>query len=150
MSGRWHKLADNSGRRRSEIGFGDKFSAMSAVPTPPPGAGAAPDPRFSFANERTFLAWNRTALALIGGGLAASQLVKSSVQHAGLIIGLPLIALGSVLGVAGFLRWRSNERALRLRKPLPRARLVPAMLGAGTAAIALLSLVLLVVSELRR
>src|SRR3954462_10286719 len=31
--------------------------------------GAAPDPRFTFANERTFLAWIRTSLALIAGGL---------------------------------------------------------------------------------
>ena len=37
--------------------------------------GEDPDPRFTFANERTFLAWNRTALALIGGGLAAGQLL---------------------------------------------------------------------------
>ena len=37
--------------------------------------GRDPDPRFTLANERTFLAWNRTALALIGGGLAAGQLL---------------------------------------------------------------------------
>ena len=40
--------------------------------------GEDPDPRFTFANERTFLAWNRTALALIGGGLAAGQLLSST------------------------------------------------------------------------
>jgi putative membrane protein len=115
-----------------------------------PAGGSPPDPRFSFANERTFLAWNRTALALIGGGVAASQLLKTEVHSAGEIVGLVLIVLGSLLGVAGFLRWRSAEIALWLRKPLPTARLAPAVVGAGTAAIAVLSLVLLVVSEIRR
>ncbi len=33
-----------------------------------------PDLRFVLANERTFLAWTRTALALIGAGLALTQL----------------------------------------------------------------------------
>jgi putative membrane protein len=51
---------------------------MAAVdrPSSPPDEGTDPDPRFSFANERTFLAWSRTALALIAGGLAVSQLLK--------------------------------------------------------------------------
>ena len=41
----------------------------------PRAVGRDPDPRFTLANERTYLAWNRTALALIGGGLAAGQLL---------------------------------------------------------------------------
>ena len=35
--------------------------------------GSDPDPRFTFANERTFLAWNRTALAFVAAGLAAAE-----------------------------------------------------------------------------
>jgi inner membrane protein YidH len=115
----------------------------------PSTVGSPSDPRFSFANERTFLAWNRTALALIGGGVAASQLLKSGVRDAGEIIALPLITLGLLLALAGFARWRKNELALRLRKPQPAGRLAPAVLGAGTAAIAVLSLVLVIISELR-
>jgi putative membrane protein len=42
-----------------------------------------PDVRFSFANERTFLAWNRTALALIATGIAATQLLPTSTSSAG-------------------------------------------------------------------
>lgn len=37
--------------------------------------GHDPDYRFSLANERTFLAWLRTALALLGGGVALASLV---------------------------------------------------------------------------
>jgi putative membrane protein len=115
----------------------------------PPETGSPPDPRFSFANERTFLAWNRTALALIGGGLAAAQLLRSGVTGARLLIGLPLIALGAAAGVAGMSRWRASELAMRLRRPLPRSRLAPALLGAGTGAFALCSLIVLIVDQLQ-
>jgi putative membrane protein len=111
--------------------------------------GTPPDPRFSFANERTFLAWNRTALALIGGGVAAAQLLKPGVHDAGKIVGLPLIALGAALGIAGFVRWRSRELALWFRRPVTVSRFAPALLGAGTALIAVLSVVLVVVGLLR-
>lgn len=37
--------------------------------------GTEPDYRFTLANERTFLAWIRTALALIAGGVAVAQLL---------------------------------------------------------------------------
>ncbi|WP_283215114.1 DUF202 domain-containing protein [Pseudofrankia sp. DC12] len=39
--------------------------------------GTDPDYRFSLANERTFLAWIRTALALLAGGIAVVQIVPS-------------------------------------------------------------------------
>jgi len=112
-------------------------------------AGSAPDPRFSFANERTFLAWNRTALALIGGGLAASQLLRVNVEGVQLSIGLPLIALGAVTGLAGLMRWRASERAMWSGVPVPRSRLAPALLSATAGAIAVLSLVLLALGQLR-
>jgi uncharacterized membrane protein YidH (DUF202 family) len=66
-----------------------------------------------------------------------------------LSIGLPLIALGAAIGIAGITRWRANELAMRLRAPLPRSRLAPALLSAGAGAIAVLSLILLALSELR-
>ncbi len=117
--------------------------------TRPHHVGSPPDPRFSLANERTFLAWNRTALALIGGGLAAAQLLRFGLSEARLLIGLPLIALGAAVGIAGIRRWRASELAMRLRAPLPRAHLAPGLLGAGTAAIAVLSLVVLTLDQLR-
>ena len=44
-------------------------------PDDPRSVGEEPDYRFTLANERTFLAWIRTALALIAGGVALVQLV---------------------------------------------------------------------------
>ena len=59
--------------------------------TPLGECGEEPDPRFTFANERTFLAWSRTALALIAAGLGAAQLLHFSFGGVRLIIALPLI-----------------------------------------------------------
>ena len=108
------------------------------------------DPRFSFANERTFLAWNRTAMALIGGGLLVAQLLETLPRAAGLALALPSIALGAALAVAGFARWRERERELRRREPLVRARADARLLAAGTAVISLLALAVSIWSELTR
>jgi putative membrane protein len=81
--------------------------------------GEDPDPRFTFANERTFLAWNRTALALIGGGLAAGQLLNFDSQAVRLLVALPPVLLGGVLALTSYRRWEANERAMRLKQPLP-------------------------------
>jgi putative membrane protein len=86
--------------------------------------GEEPDPRFSYANERTFLAWNRTALALISVGLAVLQLLPPFDLPGGRrLIGLPLIALGSAVSLLSLREWAANERAMRLRQPLPASRL---------------------------
>jgi putative membrane protein len=81
--------------------------------------GEDPDPRFTFANERTFLAWNRTALALIGGGLAAGQLLNFDSEAVRLLVSVPPILLGGLLALTSYRRWEANERAMRLREPLP-------------------------------
>jgi putative membrane protein len=117
--------------------------------TRPNEIGTPPDPRFSFANERTFLAWNRTALALIGAGLAASQLLRFGVSGARLVIGLPLIALGAAVVIGAVIRWRDSELAMRLKAPLPRSAFAPALLGIGAGAIAALSLVVLALDQFR-
>lgn len=86
-----------------------------------PGAeGEEPDPRFTFANERTFLAWHRTALAVIGGGLAVTQLLPEFDLPGGrALLGLPLIVLGGIIAFTSYARWAANQRALRLGLPLP-------------------------------
>ncbi len=108
--------------------------------------GSPPDFRVSFANERTFLAWTRTALALIGGGLAASRLLRLKLDGGRLTIGLILIAMGGMAAIAAFIRWRRSELALRLGERMPRSRLVPALLAAGIALVAVAALVFLAVA----
>ena len=58
--------------------------------------GEEPDPRFSLANERTFLAWIRTSIALIAGGLASSQLLQG-LPGARWVLAVPLALLGLVV-----------------------------------------------------
>ena len=93
--------------------------------------GSDPDPRFTFANERTFLAWNRTALALIAAGLAAAQFLKFNLHGLRLIIAVPLIVLGAALALASYLHWEDSERAMRLRQPL-RYSWMPRVLTRGS------------------
>jgi putative membrane protein len=82
------------------------------------------DPRFSLANERTFLAWIRTALALISIGLAVTQLLPPFDLPGGRrIIGIPLMVLGIVVAVQALREWLGNERAMRQGGRLPRPRL---------------------------
>jgi len=105
-------------------------------------ANQEPDVRFSFANERTFLAWNRTALALIATGIAATQLLPDfHVVGGRRILGLPLVALGAVVAAASLRHWRSNERAMRRGEPLPRSPL-PFILTVGIVVIGIIGAVL--------
>jgi putative membrane protein len=91
--------------------------------------GSTPDYRFSLANERTFLAWIRTGLALIGGGLAvAGFLPPLRMTHLREAIALVLILLGAGIGVRAVDHWARSERAMRLDRPLPQSRF-PALLG---------------------
>ena len=104
--------------------------------------GEEPDVRFTFANERTFLAWNRTALALIATGVAATQLLpKFDVTFGRRLLGLPLIALGAVLALTSFQYWRRNETAMRRGEPLPRSPM-PQVLAIGIGLIAIIAVVL--------
>jgi putative membrane protein len=113
-----------------------------ARPTDPRGVGRDPDPRFTLANERTYLAWNRTALALIGGGLAAGQLLDFDSRATRLIVALPPILLGLALALLSYRRWEQNERALRLDEPLPTG--APRLLAAGIAVVGVIVTVALV------
>ncbi len=81
--------------------------------------GSEPDYRFSFANERTFLAWIRTALALLAAAVAVDVVdldLSDVVQR--LLAGL-LIGLGMLAAVVAWVRWAAAERALRRGTPVP-------------------------------
>lgn len=94
--------------------------ALAWVTGPDPReVGAEPDPRFSYANERTYLAWNRTSLALISVGLAVSHLLPPfGWNGARRLIALPLMLTGVAVAVLSLREWAANERAMRLGEPL--------------------------------
>src|SRR5215813_4375080 len=82
------------------------------------------DVQVSFASERTFLAWERTALGLITAGLAITQLLPSFDFPGGRrLIGLPLIALGTLIAAVAYWEWRRNQEAILAHEDLPRSRL---------------------------
>jgi len=109
--------------------------------TPFPGwvyrVGTRPDPRFSLANERTFLAWVRTSLALLAGGMALHAVELDGPEALQTALAVSLLVLGLCGAVLAWLRWAFAERAMRLHRPLP-----------GTAALAWLTVALMVVAAL--
>lgn len=106
-------------------------------------AGQEPDYRFSLANERTFLAWIRTALALVGGGLAVVAFLPASTSVALRdSIGLVLVAIGTGIAAASFARWARNEDAMRHDRPIP-ASVLPMLLSIGVLVVAVLVALLL-------
>lgn len=119
---------------------------MAARRRPLHQVGTAPDVRFTYANERTFLAWNQAALSLLAAGLAITQLVPASALPVDdRLVGMPPIVLAGVLAVVSYRRWDANERAMRLGDPLPPSRL-PLVFAVMTAAGALAAAAVAVLS----
>jgi putative membrane protein len=104
-----------------------------------------PDPRFTQANERTFLAWVRTALAFIAGGLAIEQFLDAG-RAARVAVSVPLIVLGGFMGVAGYLRWKYAEEAIRSGEEVKPSR-VPALLALMFVLLTIGGLVLVLASN---
>ena len=103
-----------------------------------------PDVRFSYANERTFLAWIRTALAVLTAGLAITQFLPPFHVGGGRrLIGLPLIALGVAMALLSFRHWSANERAMRRGQPLPKS-VLPIVAAAVVGAVAIIGLLLVI------
>jgi putative membrane protein len=92
--------------------------------------GTTPDYRFSLANERTFLAWLRTGLALVGGGLAVAQFLPG--DRLPVVLGVILLAIGGLVAIRAVDHWARSERAMRLGQPLPPSRF-PALLALAIA-----------------
>jgi putative membrane protein len=105
--------------------------------------GNEPDYRFTLANERTFLAWVRTALALIAGSVALVQLVPSfTVPGARRVLGVGVALAAAALAVVAYRRWVGNETAMRHAGPLPYSRMpaiVAILLAAAAVGVAVLA-----------
>ena len=112
--------------------------------------GTEPDPRFTFANERTFLAWSRTALALVVAGLGVVQLLPPfpGVPWGRHVLGVPLIVFGAIVAVVAYGEWVRSQRAMRLGRPLPRS-VMPRLLTAVITVIGVIAAVVVLVSALR-
>jgi putative membrane protein len=114
---------------------------------PPPGH---PDYRFTLANERTLLAWLRTGLALVAGGVAVATYAPDlGARWGSAAAALALVLLGLATGLAGYGRWRANEAAIRTDRPLPVSRVIPAVAG-GVAVVVVLVAVLVGLEVARR
>ncbi len=94
------------------------------------GRGSEPDARFTLANERTFLAWIRTSLALIAGGVALEALGLPLYPGLRLAASLVLLVLGLALPIVAWIHWSNVESALRHGVALPAPRLgLPLAIG---------------------
>ncbi|MFD0313975.1 YidH family protein [Streptomyces flavalbus] len=106
--------------------------------------GATPDYRFSLANERTFLAWLRTSLALIGGGFAVDQFLPDLNRGWRTGLALALLAAGVLCSLRAVNHWLRCERAMRRGEDLPVSRF-PALLSVVVAVVALAMVVIVLV-----
>jgi putative membrane protein len=80
----------------------------------------SPEVQFQLANERTYLAWLRTALALVASGVAAARLLAGQTLHwAWETVGVLLIMAGVVTAAMARRRWRATDAAIREGEPLP-------------------------------
>lgn len=97
-----------------------------------------PDYRFTLANERTFLAWQRTSLGLLAAAVAVVQFMPElaipGLRH---LLGAAVGALAILTAIAGLLRWFQVDRAMRHDQPLPRVSTAVYL----TAGLAMLGLV---------
>jgi putative membrane protein len=116
-----------------------------------PAGESEPDARFTFANERTFLAWTRTALAFVVAGLAIVQLLPPfpGVPWGRHLLGVPLIAIGAIVAMVSYIEWTRDQQALRRGAPLSRS-VLPVLLAVTITAMALISAVVLLVSAIVR
>jgi putative membrane protein len=105
-------------------------------------SGDEPDYRFSFANERTFLAWIRTALALLAAGVALDGINLSISPEAQFALAVTFVVLGLLCALASWFRWARAERSMRQGEPLP-APTFTAPLTAVLVVAAVLVLILL-------
>jgi putative membrane protein len=133
-----------------EPGDEEPDDEIGAAGRPVRHAESEPDPRFTLANQRTFLAWSRTALALVAAGLGIVQLLPPfpGVPDGRHIIGVPLILLGATVAAASYWEMTRNQLAMRQGQPLPRS-VLPGLLAITIGCVALAAAVIVLLSVTR-
>ncbi len=124
-------MADNEVMR-----FEDDWARGTRSPRAVFDAGKEPDPLYTLANERTYLAWLRLAVTLLAAAVAVDRLFLERPRYGSEVIALGLVAVAVGACGLGVRRWWATERALRLRKPLP---------GFGSPLLGALAVLLVVV-----
>jgi putative membrane protein len=110
------------------------------------GLGHEPDPRFSFANERTFLAWIRTGLGFVAAGVGLATLadLDPGIGQEAIWAAILLIVCGIVSAAGALSRWMRNERAMRLGQPLTSSPILATLTG-GLILVALVAFLVVTV-----
>jgi putative membrane protein len=156
-AGDGHELPhDRPGFHASSAAAAPQHGPGAGRPGAPATAGATaageiePDPRFTLANERTFLAWSRTALALVAAGLGIVQLLPPfpGVPLGRHVLGIPLIVLGAVVAITAYFDMNRNQLALRRGGPLPRS-VLPRLLTVTIGGVATAAAVVVILSAIR-
>jgi uncharacterized membrane protein YidH (DUF202 family) len=98
--------------------------------TDPNKPGKATDRRDHMANERTFLAWVRTSIGIMAFGFVVEKFAlfikkvdyffektnvakpSSASLHYSAVFGIVLVALGAVMGLLAFIRYKKVEREI--------------------------------------
>ena len=108
------------------------------------GVGSEPDPRFTFANERTFLAWIRTGLGFLAAGVAIAAVGRfsSRLSPEVRVAAFLLVVCGLACALGAWVRWVHGERAMREQRPLPSSPLLLVLVGV-LVAVALIALAVL-------
>jgi putative membrane protein len=127
--------------RSSGIRLSGRWGSVREHVRPAERVGTEPDYRFTLANERTFLAYVRTALGLDAAGLAVAQFFDRSVADVRVTLAVAAIVLAIAVIALGYLRWWEVERAMRLGVPLPPIRL-PLVLAAGMVLLSAIAITL--------
>ncbi len=97
--------------------------------------GNEPDYRFTLANERTFLAWIRTSLALLAGGIALNEIAGPfSSETTRTVLAVTAVVLSLVLAASSFVRWQQIQQAMRRNEPLPHPWAIP-LLATGVVTV---------------
>jgi putative membrane protein len=104
------------------------------------------DYRFSLANERTYLAWIRTALALIAGGVAAAKALNFNHEWIRWLLATPPLLAGGFLGLAAHSRWQLYEDAMRAGRSLPVGRQLKSV-AVGLAVYAIIALAAMLIDR---